>query len=299
MILEKCIGGTPNPAWRDLVEELDRWGAAGRVAALWWRDDDAVTASAALADLLSLADGIPLVLAVIPAEADRRLAPPLARHAGVAVAQHGWRHANHASGNKKSEFPDSRNRDDVAADLAAGRDRLRTLFGGRAWPVLVPPWNRFSAAFLSLLPQVGFRGLSRISPRFPAPPRREEQDVRDDSESPRPRPARSVCGIGPGGRGVAEADVHVDLVDWKGSRGFIGEAAALGGLVAHLGARRCAEADPGKAVGILTHHRVMDAASRDFLDRLTRLIAAHRAARWVDAAELFGIVEPAKAASLP
>src|SRR5689334_23564660 len=43
---------------------LFRSGAAGHIAALWWRDDDAVAATAQLDALLHLAAGVPLALAV-------------------------------------------------------------------------------------------------------------------------------------------------------------------------------------------------------------------------------------------
>src|SRR6202035_2886852 len=106
--------------------------------------------------------------------------------------------------------PATRPRPEVASELAAGRARLSDLFGTRAQPVLVPPWNRFDDSFLGLLARCGLTGISRTRPR---------------STSPRPP-------------GVIEANIHVDLVAWKGNRGFVGEDAALGGLVQHLRARR-------------------------------------------------------------
>ena len=39
--------------WTDLVGEFDKWGEAGRVVTLWWRDDDAVTAGYRLDRLVS------------------------------------------------------------------------------------------------------------------------------------------------------------------------------------------------------------------------------------------------------
>ena len=63
-------------SWRHLSEELDAWAEAGRSASLWWRDDDAVEPSPALARLLTLASArdLPLALAVIPARASEALA---------------------------------------------------------------------------------------------------------------------------------------------------------------------------------------------------------------------------------
>src|SRR5438105_9928618 len=131
--------------WPDLMAEFDRWEEAGRVATLWWRDDDAVAPTARLGRLLSIASGVPVSLAVIPADAEQELAQWVTRYlrstpkASVAVLQHGWRHLNHSGGGKKSEFPVGRSRSEVASELAAGRARLSDLFGTRAQAVLVPP----------------------------------------------------------------------------------------------------------------------------------------------------------------
>ncbi|MBV8738558.1 MAG: polysaccharide deacetylase family protein [Alphaproteobacteria bacterium] len=247
--------------WTDLGYELNRWEEEGRTATLWWRDDDAVAPSRRLDDLLTVAGAVPVSLAVIPANAEPALAGWLERHASpsVRVLQHGYRHANHASAVKKSEFPNSRPRETVKTDLALGRARLAELFGPRALAVLAPPWNRFDDSFLPLLAEIGIRGISKIKARF--------------SAYPEP--------------GVFEANVHVDLVSWRTDRGFVGEAAALGGLVAHLRARRSGNADPDEPTGLLTHHLVQDEASSTFLARLISLTRNHPAARWLDADAVF------------
>jgi len=251
--------------WSDLVDELDRWGLAGCAASLWWRDDDAVGPSNRLERLLSIRGDIPIALAVIPAAADARLAGWLAepsrsrQTARLFVLQHGWRHQNHTIDGKKSEFPPERSRQAVADDLAAGRMRLTMLFEARALPVLAPPWNRFYCRFLSLLTDCGLAGISRVGPR----------------RSVRPAP------------GVVAANVHVDLVAWTGDRGFIGEGAALRGLIGHLRARRSKGIDEGEPTGILTHHLVQDEATDTFLRKLAAVTGGHRAARWLDATEVF------------
>ena len=234
---------------------------------MWWRDDDAAAPCDRLDRLLAIAGEVPLALAVIPMAARPALAAWLdgaARRSGeappIAILQHGWRHANHAIQSKKSEFPGERSDGSVATDLAAGRERLRELFGLRALAVLAPPWNRFAEAFLPLLAGCGIGAISRVNPRgaaWPAP-------------------------------GVFAANVHVDLVAWKADRGFIGEAAALGGLVRHLRARRRGEVDGAEPTGILTHHLVQEEAADDFLMRLVALTTAHPAAQWLDAGEVFG-----------
>lgn len=249
--------------WPDLVDELDRWGEAGRVARLWWRDDDAATPTPQLSDLIRLAGEVPLALAVIPALAQPELATALEGRPQIAVLQHGWQHANRAKDGKKSEYPNGLPPSIVAAEIGAGRARLKALFGARALAVLVPPWNRFAGEFLPLLPPNGIAAISTmVSPSGAAVP-----------------PGFVVSGL-------VAIDVHVDLVAWQGNRGFIGTAAALGGLVGHLRATRLGAADSAGPIGILTHHLVMDDPTAAFLERLTALIGTHAGARWAAAAEI-------------
>jgi hypothetical protein len=243
--------------WADLAAELDLWGEAGRTATLWWRDDDAVAATRQLDDLLQLAAAVPLALAAIPAFARPDLAAALAERPQITVLQHGWQHVNRAGAGKKSEYPPGRAHDAAAAEIAAGRARLLALFGPRALPVFVPPWNRLADEFLTVLPQCGIAVLSGM-----AAPRRAALPPR-----------------------LTAIDVHLDLVAWNGGRGFIGEDAALAALVGLLRRRRRGggEREP---VGILTHHLIMDSATAAFVARLIALSRSHRALRWAAVADL-------------
>ena len=250
--------------WSDLIGEFDRWGEAGRVATLWWRDDDAAAASCRLDHLVSIAGDVPISLAVIPATAHPELAEWVAhsarsRQAHLGILQHGWCHTNHAVDGKKNEFPPERSCRAVRSELIEGRDRLAALFGTHALPVLAPPWNRFAPCFLPLLAACGLRAISRLKPRH----------------TPWPWP------------GIGETNVHVDLVAWATSRGFIGEQAALSGIIGHLQARRLGEVDAEEPTGILTHHLVQDDAADTFLRRLVATTKKHPATRWLDAAEVF------------
>jgi hypothetical protein len=251
--------------WSDLVDEFDRWGEEGRVATLWWRDDDAVTASCRLDRLVSVAGDVPISLAVISAAAHPELAAWVADLSrshiapSLAVLQHGWCHTNHAVNGKKNEFPPERSCLAVKSELTAGRRRLTKLFGTHALPVLVPPWNRFVSCFLPLLSGCGLTAISRVKPR----------------RAPWPAPS------------IAEVNVHVDLVAWTEGRGFVGERAALCGIITHLQARRLGEVDAGEPTGILTHHLVQDEAADTFLRRLVATTKAHPATRWLHAAEVF------------
>jgi len=248
--------------WADLAAELDAWTESGRRASLWWRDDDAVAATPQLAELLRLADEVPLALAVIPAFAQPSLRDALADAPRAAVLQHGWQHVDRAAGGRRSEYPAGRAAAAVAAEIAAGRDRLAALFGARALPVFVPPWNRFAAEFLTVLPNHGLVAVSAMaSRRAPAPPNG--------------LPPCLTC-----------LDADLDLIDWRGDRGFIGEEAALTALIGGLRARRWGCAAAARPLGLLTHHLIMDRATRTFIARLGAAIGGHRAGHWAAIGDL-------------
>ena len=238
--------------WGVLAREVGAWREAGREAALWWRDDDAVEPSPALSRLLALRPGCPLGLAVIPAVAKASLAAGLT--GAVDVLVHGFAHADHAPvGERKSEYPCGR----VApGEMRAGRKRLEAIFGGRVLPVFVPPWNRMGEDAAVALPAAGYEAVS---------------GYRGRPEGPLPR-----------------LDTHVDLIDWRGGRRFAGVEAVLGGLVEALAARRRAEdrrspRNPWghQPVGVLSHHLVHDAAAWRFLEDLLAWVEETPGVRWV------------------
>lgn len=224
-------------SWRALADEAARWRDAGRTADLWWRDDDAADADPALDRLLSIRreSGAPLSLAVVPANATQALADRLAAEPAVDLLQHGYAHVNHAApGEKKMELGPHRPAMVVLGELGTGWLALERLFGDRALSVMVPPWNRIAPALVPTLPEIGFTGLSSFGPRRRSHP------------------------VG----GLLEINTHVDLIDWKGGRGFVGEQAALAALVAALAHARTVSHEP---VGLLSHHLAMDAGAWDFL----------------------------------
>src|SRR3954447_12154104 len=135
--------------------------AAGPVE-VFFRDDDAGWGDARL---LRLADvfafhGLPLDLAVIPAELTPRLAGELRERPG-GLHQHGYAHLNHQREGRKCEFGSDRSRAQQEADIAAGRERLTELLGDRLDAIFTPPWNRCTRDTAEALVALGFAALSR------------------------------------------------------------------------------------------------------------------------------------------
>ena len=141
---------TPPPAdWVALFRVLDAYGTAGRMAELWWRDDDATQPTKALDRLraISAATGIVPLIAVIPA----RATPELAALTDLVVCQHGWNHDNHAPlGQSKAELGAHRPLPVVMGELARGWLKIKSLFAAPL-PILVPPHNRISKEAADLL----------------------------------------------------------------------------------------------------------------------------------------------------
>lgn len=252
-------------SWRALDEEMRHWAALGETPTFWWRDDDAVSMTPLLRRLVDVTAeaSVPCAIAAVPAGADESLGR-LFDTPTISVLQHGVAHTNRASPDaKKSEFPSglvssphadahrrlARGR--TSADVAAGetadeirraRAKLSAIIGGPVTPLFVPPWNRFAAELV-------------------------------DAIVPNVCAAISCFGL-PKGR--AFVNTHVDVIDWRGSRGFVGEAAAVSALVAHLRARRDGAAARTEATGLLTHHLVHDEGVWTFLDDLIAFAAKHR-----------------------
>ncbi|UCH74792.1 MAG: polysaccharide deacetylase family protein [Rhodospirillales bacterium] len=239
-----------------LGAELDAWQAVGRRATFWWRDDDATRPGIKLSRLLDLAGTIPLTLAVIPARARPELDNTLAAHreAGgrLSVVQHGFDHRNHAPmTEKKAEYGPHRPLATMIAELADGCRILESLFGERFRPILTPPWNRIAPALVPRLGEAGLAGLSVFGDRFL------------DS-------------------GPNVVNTHIDIIDWRGNRGFAGDEAVLGAAVGSLRLRRKEVIESGPPTGLLTHHVAHDEASWQFLERFVAVVADHPAGLWID-----------------
>ncbi len=233
-------------SWGELEAVLDEAAQRGDMIRVWWRDDDAGHSHPALDRLLDLAErhGLPIALAVVPMWLGADVQGRIAASGQATVLQHGYRHADHAAAGDKPIEVGGRTAAHCLAELREGQARLEDAFGAAFLAMLVPPWNRIDERVIEHLTEAGFRGLSTFGPR----------------EGIEAAP------------GLPLINTHLDPVDWRGSRLFVGEEAALGRLAEMLAL--------DEPVGILTHHLVMDEAGWRFLDQLLDLLAHHPAARF-------------------
>ncbi len=239
--------------WEQLDTALDAALGRGETVRFWWRDDDAGESSPALNRLLEIAEhqNLPLALAVVPAWLQPDVQGQIAANREVTVLQHGFAHKNHAGKGAKSIELGGRAADRIVKELRKGFAILEDAFGAGFLPVLVPPWNRIDEALHPHLRSAGYAGLSvygeRANPEVAA--------------------------------GVALINTHVDPIDWRGTRGFLGDEVVLGRLIDQL------ELD--EPIGILSHHLVMDEPCWTFLERLFSALMRHPAAGLCPASTLF------------
>lgn len=74
---------------------------------------------------------------------------------------HGYAHLDHQSEGKKAEFGSARSHTSVKKELRDSFLLSQDLFGELFFPGFTPPWNRMDESLLHLLPEAGFRILSR------------------------------------------------------------------------------------------------------------------------------------------
>lgn len=260
--LERIVAArhTIEAAWQKLSAHLSDLKKRNERLIFWWRDDDAIAPSQALDHLLHLSRHYqaPVALAVIPDRATSALAVRLA-DTDCDVLIHGVAHHNHApAGHKKQELgfqPVAA----LAAQLQSALTHCAALFGARALPVLVPPWNRIDPDLIALLPDAGLTGLSTF----------------------KPRPAEQAV------PGLRQINTHCDPIDWRGGGGLLPEAALVDTLSETIAGMMKQRPDAREPLGLLTHHLIHDDAIWAFIDRLLHTLATSGAVTFVPARQIF------------
>ncbi len=236
--------------WRsDLRQFLTARQAEGQDLHLFLRDDDVDEEEESLKHLLdlALAHGMPMNLEIIPG----RLTP-----AGIAVLknvlradpslfslnQHGWIHANHESEGRKCEFGPARSLAQQLDDITRGKLLLHSVFEDRFFPAFTPPWNRCTPDTYRILDDLGFLVLSKDRGKDPV------TDYRFNDIS-----------------------TTLDLYRWKGGARMKSPNEIVMELIEQM------QALP--VVGLLLHHKVMDASAFEFLDQLLREITRYTMVR--------------------
>jgi peptidoglycan/xylan/chitin deacetylase (PgdA/CDA1 family) len=210
---------------------------------LFFRDDDAGWQHERFRTLLDVfaRRGIPIDVAAIPAALTPEISRDLraaadAMSGGVSVHQHGFRHVNHESHERKSEFGPSRNAAEQSTDIAEGRMRLEQALGKPARPVFTPPWNRCTTTTVRCLVDLGFQVLSRD--------------------------------VSAGRAGVPGLIERPITLDWSGKHGVCRGRDEWGRQLA-------ATLTGEEPVGMMLHHGVMDADDFGMLADLLDVLSSH------------------------
>jgi hypothetical protein len=161
---------------------------------------------------------------------------------------------------KRIEVGGERSTDEIQTQLATGCEKLQDAFADQFLPVMVPPWNRIESRTYAALVIAGFCGVSSMWARANAYP----------------------------AEGLLQVNTHLDPVNWRHDRGFIGESMAIAHICNHLLNRRTAGQASNEPTGILTHHLAQTEEVWDFVRRLMLKLSEHPAVEWLDARSIWG-----------
>lgn len=267
--------GDEHHAIAQIAATLTRWAEHGYECAFWLRDDDSTRPSKRLAAFLQASSEATLALAVIPAHAQHALAPFLDRFdppnqnpqsQRIIVAQHGWRHQNHApSTQKKMEFGPHRSSACMREELMHGQQKLLRLFAHRLSPGLVPPWNRITMDLFAGWLDNPYRWLSCFGSTSPT------------TVLPKQHPASAP---------MMRYDCHLDPVDWRAGYRSLRPFAGWGRILKQLSQLEQQiettgiDQDTIIHIGLLTHHRVQDHATMRCIQQLIELVGLHKNCYW-------------------
>jgi predicted glycosyltransferase len=217
----------------------------GPPVAIFLRDDDIDVEEETLRQLLDIciANAVPINLEIIPAtltEATTQLLRQTkdAHPELIELDQHGWQHANHEQTGRKCEFGPSRTYAEQYADIARGKALLEAALKQRFSPVFTPPWNRCTPDTLRVLHELGFQIFSRD---------RHPEAITE--------------------YGFQEVSTTLDLYSWKTGAQMKEPVDLIHALISQL--------ESGESIGLLLHHKVMDAAAFAFLDNLLRELTSY------------------------
>ena len=244
-----------------LRRELDTWEERDLQARLWWRDDDLGDPTAKLDPLLQCAGHLEIepVLAVVPRWASDALPRRLADQK-VCIAMHGWAHIDHQAGRgKKAEFGDARPIADLVKDARAGQERLADLFGSEPIDCFVPPWNRTVLDLAELLPSLGFQGISTFGTH-----------------------RNTVQGCG-----VRWVNTHIDVIDWRGNRRFVGPDPMAEAITKELVSRRREVGPTCEPIGLLTHHLEMTKNDWTDFEAICAMLVTHPSTKMLGSRDIF------------
>jgi hypothetical protein len=86
---------------------------------------------------------------------------------------------------------------------------------------------------------------------------------------------------------ILQFNTHLDPVDWRHNRGFIGVPVAIAQIHQHLYARRTGFRDPAEPTGLLTHHLVQHNTVWKFCYELLQHLTAHPAVAFTAASTMW------------
>lgn len=213
--------------WSPVRRALAQCRRANIAVPVWWRDDDAIEMTSALAQLTKMSERtrVPVHLAIIPAHVHPGLREAIDPECIFPVV-HGWAHADHSvPGTKKNEF--LTDRPDALREAQAGLDKMVDLFGADLRRMFVPPWNRINPNVTQGLAEQGYEVLSTYRPRS-----------------------------SPTTAGVSIVNTHVDPIWWSGTRDLVEPDVLIAGIATQLTDRAEGRADHTEPFGLLTHHLV-------------------------------------------
>jgi predicted glycosyltransferase len=221
-----------------LKPQLDILQAKGKTLSVFLRNDDGDKDEDSLRQLfdITLSRQVPLHVAVIPkslTNAGVRLLRDV-KHAQpdlLELGQHGFQHLNHESEGRKCEFGASRTFEEQFNDIANGKKILEETLQEYFAPIFTPPWNRCTKDTLKAVEQLDFEILSRDNSNPPATAYRFQ-----------------------------EISTTLDFFTWKDGAKMKQPQDLTEELLKQLTTHR--------PVGLLLHHKVMNAEAFSFLDEL-------------------------------